>query len=58
MNRKFRYYIPRVKQETWLLFVTLTGIGAAVLSYLNGNVDKATFWLIASLYGFLANKVK
>jgi hypothetical protein len=57
MKKKFRFYVPIVKGRDLQALCVLVCIIVAMWLYFAGDVDRASFWMIAAMFNYLCYKL-
>ena len=50
MKKKFRFYLPVISGDNIAKIVDVLCIVDAIVYYCDGDIDKASFWLICGMF--------
>jgi hypothetical protein len=57
MKKKFRYYLPIISGVTIQKIAVVLCFIVAMFRYFTGDVDRASFWMIAAMFNYLCYKL-
>jgi len=55
--KKFRFYVPIIKNKDLQALCVFVCVIVAMLRYFTGDVDRASFWMIAAMFNYLCYKL-
>ena len=57
MKKKIRFYVPIVKCRDLQALCVFVCVIVAMWRYFTGDVDRASFWMIAAMFNYLCYKL-